>query len=257
MEISNIVAGLGIGLAAGLFSGLVGVGGGVIIIPLLAAIGYSHHAAQGTALLVFSLPVLAASAYTYYRQGRADLKLAIFIALGVVIASFVSGTLAQSLPTRALARIFSGVLVGLGIYLISKPLLFRRATPQVELHALPLKQKAFRGFLIGLFSGALSGITGLGGGVIIVPLIRLLIGHDQHTAQGTSLATLSIPVLLAGMLPYYRAGHIDVSMGLAIAGGLLVSSLLAGLLAQRLPGQKLQIGFGVLIVGLGLRGLLG
>lgn len=256
MEISNIVAGSGIGLVAGLLSGLVGVGGGVVLIPLLVALGYSHHSAQGTALLVFSLPVLAAGAYTYYRKGRADFRLAPFIALGIVISSYGTGTLAQSLPTHTLARLFSGVLVGLGMYMLLRPFLLKRLESTKQPHALNLKEKALKGFLIGLISGALSGITGLGGGVIIVPMTRLLVGYDQHTAQGTSLATLSFPVLFAGMLPYYRAGHVHLEVGLAIAGGLLLSSLLAGLWAQRLPGQRLQTGFAILIIGLGLRGLM-
>jgi uncharacterized protein len=63
--------------------------------------------------------------------------------------------------------------------------------------------------LVGLFAGTMSGLVGIGGGVVIVPCLVLLLGFSQHTAQGTSLALLLLPVGVLAVLNYYRTGNVD------------------------------------------------
>ncbi len=244
-----------IGALAGTLSGLAGVGGGIVMIPLLSyGLGYLHHTAQGTALFVFSMPILTGSAYTYYRNRRTDIFLALFIAIGVLLSGYLVAEQVQRLRSETLARIFSGFLVVIGIYLI-----IRENTLRSGAHASPdsfsRTQKGFRGLLIGMMSGVLSGLTGIGGGVIIVPLIRFFLRYDQHIAQGTSLATLSLPVLFAAMLPYYHKGHVNLQMGLALASGMLVASILSARWAQRLRSRALGVFFGGLVMAIGALGL--
>lgn len=255
MSIQEWGSGLLIGGLAGFLSGLAGVGGGIVMIPLLSyGLGYSHHTAQGSALFVFSLPVLTGSAYTYYRNGRTDIFLALFIAMGVLLSGYFMAERVQSLRSETLARIFSSFLVVVGLYLI-----FRQRLSRADAHTSPAHfsrmQKTFRGLLIGLISGSISGLTGVGGGIIIVPLIRLLLRYDQHVAQGTSLVTLSLPVLIGAMIPYYQKGHVQVQMGLALAIGLLMVSILSAQWAQRLRSRTLEAFFGGLVVVIGILGL--
>ncbi len=254
MSLQEWGAGLLIGALAGLLSGLAGVGGGIVMIPLLSyGLGYPHHTAQGSALFVFSLPVLAGSAYTYYRNGRTDILLALFIAMGVLLSGYFVAEQVQNLRSETLARIFSGFLVVVGLYLI-----FRENWSRPAAHPSPLSllrtQKAFRGLMIGLLSGSISGLTGVGGGIIIVPLIRLFLRYDQHVAQGTSLVTLSMPVLVGAMIPYYQKGHVQVQMGLALATGLLIASILSARWAQRLRSRTLGSFFGGLVITTGILG---
>jgi len=256
MAIQEWGLGVAIGAAAGFLSGLAGVGGGIVMIPLLSyALGYPHHTAQGTALLVFSIPVLAGSAYTYYRNGRTDLFLALFIALGVLLSGYLVAERVQNLRSETLNRIFSGFLIVVGSYLIFREKIFRSAASTAP-HSVPRAQRALRGIWIGLISGTLSGLTGVGGGIIIVPLIRFFLRYDQHVAQGTSLATLSMPVLVGAMLPYYHKGHVNLPMGLALAIGLLGGSMLTARWAQRLRSRSLEVFFGGLVLVVGLVGLL-
>ena len=76
--------------------------------------------------------------------------------------------------------------------------------------------------IIGLVGGVLSGLFGIGGGLVIVPALILVVGFPIATAAGTSLAALLLPVGLFGALEYYRAGHVDIQAAVVIAVGLLV-----------------------------------
>ena len=71
--------------------------------------------------------------------------------------------------------------------------------------------------LIGILAGILSGLVGVGGGVIMVPLLVLLFGMSQHQAQGTSLAVLAVPVTAVAVYNYYTEGHINIKYALVIA----------------------------------------
>lgn len=77
--------------------------------------------------------------------------------------------------------------------------------------------------IIGLFAGVLSGMVGVGGGIIIVPALVFFLGFSQHTAQGTSLGLLLLPAGILAVLNYYKAGHVDIKVV-----GLLAISFIAG-----------------------------
>jgi len=109
------------------------------------------------------------------------------------------------------------------------------------------------GGLIGLVGGVLSGLFGIGGGLVIVPGLILLAGMTAKQAAGTSLAALLLPVGILGAMEYWRAGHVDVRMALLVAIGLLVGAFIGARLAIGLPNELLQRAFGVLLVLVGLR----
>jgi uncharacterized membrane protein YfcA len=102
--------------------------------------------------------------------------------------------------------------------------------------------------LVGLIGGALSGLTGLGGGFIMVPLLVYLFGMSQHAAQGTSLAVLLPPLGVLAFLQYYRNGHVDVQVAVLIALGFFLGGYVGGSLAQIIPGPLLRKGFAVVLV---------
>jgi len=109
--------------------------------------------------------------------------------------------------------------------------------------------KSFLGSLgLGAFAGVLSGLVGIGGGVIIVPALVYFFGVDQKTAQGTSLAVLLPPTGLLAFLEYYRAGNVDVKVGALIIIGLLLGGWLGGNFAQQLPQVTLRKIFSVLLL---------
>ena len=103
------------------------------------------------------------------------------------------------------------------------------------------------GILVGLIGGTLSGLTGLGGGFIMVPLLVYLFGMSQHGAQGTSLAVLLPPLGLLAFLQYYRNGHVDVRIALLVALGFFFGGYVGGYVAQLIPGPMLRKGFAVVM----------
>ena len=103
------------------------------------------------------------------------------------------------------------------------------------------------GILVGLIGGALSGLTGLGGGFIMVPLLVYLFGMSQHNAQGTSLAVLLPPLGLLAFLQYYRHGHVDLRIAVLVALGFFFGGYVGGYLAQLVPGTLLRKGFAVVM----------
>jgi uncharacterized membrane protein YfcA len=107
--------------------------------------------------------------------------------------------------------------------------------------------------LIGLAAGVLSGLFGIGGGVIIVPLLMLLLGFTAQQAAGTSLAALLLPVGLFGALQYLQAGQVNLLNAGLLALGLLLGAFLGARLGLALPSEVVQRAFGILLVVVGLR----
>jgi uncharacterized membrane protein YfcA len=94
--------------------------------------------------------------------------------------------------------------------------------------------------LIGLAAGFLSGLVGIGGGVIIVPALVLLAGFSQKLAQGTSLGILLLPVGILGVIQYYNQGYLDVKFVLIISLAFVLGSLLGSKLALSLSDAKMK-----------------
>jgi uncharacterized protein len=106
--------------------------------------------------------------------------------------------------------------------------------------------------LIGVSAGVLSGVFGIGGGVIIVPALIYLAQFSQHQAIGTSLAVLLPPVGIAAMWEYYRHGHVNVYAAMIIAAAVLVGGWAGAVIANRVSGPHLRLAFGAFVLCLGV-----
>ena len=104
---------------------------------------------------------------------------------------------------------------------------------------------------IGLIAGILSGFFGIGGGVVIVPSLIYFLGFSQHKATGTSLAVLLPPIGLMAVLEYYRHGDVDLRAALFVALASLIGAGVGAVLANKLSGPVLKLGFGVFVVIMG------
>jgi hypothetical protein len=109
------------------------------------------------------------------------------------------------------------------------------------------------GGLIGLVGGVLSGLFGIGGGLVIVPALILVLGMTAKQAAGTSLAALLLPVGLFGALEYWRAGYVDIRLAALVAVGILIGVFIGARVAIGLPNEVIQRAFGVLLVLVGVR----
>ena len=116
---TNILPYLLLGLTAGVLSGLIGIGGGVIIVPALVFLfGLSQHQAQGTTLALLVPPIGILAAWTYYRQGYVDIRIAAFIAMGFLIGSLLGAKLAAGFSNVVLEKIFGVALLLIAIKMI-------------------------------------------------------------------------------------------------------------------------------------------
>jgi uncharacterized membrane protein YfcA len=109
------------------------------------------------------------------------------------------------------------------------------------------------GLALGLVIGVISGVVGLGGGAFLIPALIYFFGMTQIRAQGTSIATLLLPIGIFAFMAYYKAGHVDLKLGLLIGAGFAVGGWLGGTWAQHLPEIVLRRTFAVVLLALGVR----
>jgi hypothetical protein len=105
--------------------------------------------------------------------------------------------------------------------------------------------------LVGLVVGMVSGVVGIGGGILFVPALVWLLGMDQHKAQGTSLGALLLPVGLFAFLEYYRKGNADVRVAALLAAGFLVGGYLGAVGAHHISDLWLRRIFAMTLIGVG------
>lgn len=119
MNMSIIIALIVIGLLAGILSGIMGVGGGVVMVPLMILLlGFNQHEAQGTSLAVLAVPVTFLAAYNYYNEGFVNWKYAALIAVFFIVGGYVSSKMAVNLDQKTLRRIFGGILLVISVKLL-------------------------------------------------------------------------------------------------------------------------------------------
>ena len=107
--------------------------------------------------------------------------------------------------------------------------------------------------LVGIAAGMLGGLVGVGGGIIIVPALVYFIGFNQHTAQGTSLGLIMLPVGILGVLQYHKQGHVDFKVVGVLAIGFLLGSYFGSKIALSIPQQTIKKIFAVLMIFIAIK----
>lgn len=224
----GLVVPLVAGALAGALSGFLGLGGGAILTPMLAlGLGFEQHRAQGVALAALLPPVTLPAVLAYRRLGaRIDLKLVGLLVAGFAVGGVGGAQLAQWLPGRELRWLFCAYLLVAAV----RALWGGRA---VEDDAEPRPVRLAWGVPVGIAAGVASGLLGIGGGIVALPLLRRLAGLDRLSAQATTLAMFLPPIGLPALLVYVReSGALPWgTLGLIVIGfvaGSLVGARLAG-----------------------------
>ncbi|HMK43530.1 MAG TPA: sulfite exporter TauE/SafE family protein [Dissulfurispiraceae bacterium] len=238
--------GLLIGLFGGFFGALVGLGGGVVMIPLMISfLKFTQHEAHGTSLVAVVF-VGAAGAATYALYGTTDWKIAILLALTATATARLGALFAHSLPEKKLKRSFGYFLIFVSVLMLVKGYLPRLEEAFGEF----AKMAVFLG--TGALTGFVSGMMGVGGGTVMVPPMVLLGGMSQQLAQGTSLLAM-IPVGIAGAYTHYKLGNVKMNVAPGLAIGAVGGSYFGGAAANMLPDAALRYIFAVVLIWLGLR----
>lgn len=235
-----------IGLAAGFFGGLVGLGGGVIMIPLMVGIlKLGQHKAHGTSLVALIFTGIA-GAVTYALNGSVDILASALLASTAIFTARAGARFANALPEWQLKRSFGSFLILVSLLLLLKPYLPHVSEPTtgwVKILVL---------LLTGAFTGFLSGMMGVGGGTIMVPSMVLLTGFTQYTAQGSSLLAM-IPAGGVGAFTHWRLGNVSASILPGLIPGILIGTYLGGSLAHILSEGALRIIFASVLIWTGIR----
>ncbi len=215
-----------VGLAAGLLSGLFGIGGGTIIVPALAIwLGMPQKLAAGTSVAAI-LPTAVVGAISYAVQGNVDWIAALCLAVGIVAGAQLGTYLLARLPVGAIQWGFMGFLA---VVIVSLWLVVPQREDQIGLDWAVALMLVLTGFL----TGTLSGVLGVGGGVIVVPVMMFFFGSNDLVAKGSSLVMM-IPGSISGTLGNARRGNVDLRaaliVGLAACVCVPFSSVLATLL---------------------------
>ncbi len=235
-----------LGLAGGLTSGLLGVGGGVVLVPLmLRFLRLEQKHAHGTSLAILVVTATAA-ALTYKAIGTVDLRLAAWLAVGATACAPLGARLTARWSQARLRRVFGVVLALIGVRLCVVALPGLAWLPTVGAGGVAAL------LVTGGVVGFLSGLLGVGGGTILVPLLTLLFGTEQHLAQGVSLFMI-IPTSIAGAWTHARLGHVHWRIVWPVAAASILAAVAGAKLAHVLPATTLKVAFGVLLVWVGGR----
>ncbi len=229
------------GIVAGLAGGLFGVGGGIVLIPLLTGVfKLTQHQAHGTSLAAIGATAIA-SLFVYGAHANVAWGTAALVALASVLTARWGARLAARTSTRNLKRAFALLLA-----LVALRLLWKAPSGQAtHFGSLPLAV----GFdlVLGAAVGLLAGFMGVGGGVLAVPAFTLVLGMTQALGQGTSLAVILVTAP-AGAIEHHRHGNVVLRLVPWLALGGAVGGPLASAMAHRLPQTVLARAFAVFLL---------
>lgn len=234
-----------IGIVAGFLSGLFGVGGGILIVPaLVLAGGYDQRRAHGTSLASV-LPIATSGLIGFALHDSVDWVAAVLLVGGSVVGAVVGTRLLHVLSVRVLALAFSAILLATAARMFM-------ASPE-GLGRDDLSVGVVVGFvLLGLVTGTLAGLLGVGGGVIMVPGMVLLFGLPAAVAKGTSLAVI-IPTAITATRRNLRTGNADLTAAAVIGLAGVATAFLASRISVGLSEATANALFAVLLVVLAMR----
>lgn len=232
---------LAIGAIGGLFSGLFGVGGGFIMVPLMMAwLRFDQRRASATSLLAIIPPALL-SAALYGSRGQIDL-----IAAAIIAAGAIAGTPLGALLLRRISLVWLKWLFIAGLAATALRLVI--VVPERG-GVLDYELVTVIGLIaLGVLMGLLAGLLGVGGGIVAVPVLIAIFGVGDLLAKGTSLLAM-IPGAVAGTVPNLRAGLVQWRQSATIGGAAAAMSLVGVWLAFLIPPQVSAWLFAALLLG--------
>jgi len=230
-----------VGVAGGLLSGLFGVGGGIVMVPLLALwLGLEQRRAITTSLIAI-IPIALAGMAGYALGSAVNWGAGLLLAIGGVLGGQVGVWLLPRVPVRLLQGIFTIILLYSA---------YRLVFPSGDLNSgleQSTSQLGLPLIVVGLAAGILAGLLGVGGGIVLVPGLVLLIGSNINTARGTSLLVVVFTAVTAS-ITNIRNGRADTRDGIIVGLAGAPAALLGSFLGQWLPDEQASWLFAALLV---------
>ena len=242
MDISNGLILAACGLFAGLLSGVLGIGGGIILVPIIKSLGYSPVEAVATSSLAIVMTSISGSVQNW-RMGNLDLKKVILLGLPSIFTAQIGVGLASLFPEYLLLGAFSIFLI-INIFLSNarKKLITKgETTPNIRIN--PTIARSLTGGLTGI----LAGLFGIGGGVILVPLQMLLLREKIKSAIQTSLGVIVITSISA-TIGHSTQGNVLFIKGILLGTFGLIGAQVTTRFLPRLPTKVVSLSFSILLV---------
>jgi uncharacterized membrane protein YfcA len=244
------------GLAAGAFGAMLGLGGGILIVPILTlGFGLPLSAAVGTSLVCVIATSTGAAAVNV-RAGRADVRLGITLGAGTVVGALTGALVAGLLPERVVAALFAALLGYTAIAMLRR--LLGGDTDAVETSnedpaagdgpgAPAYRSHRVAAALGGSFvAGNVSGLLGVGGGIVTVPLVHVLMGAPMRVAVATSNFMIGITAA-AGAYAYLFRGDVDPRQAAPMVVGVALGAALGASLGSRIRARWLTVAFVIVV----------
>lgn len=228
-----------VGIAAGFLSGMFGVGGGILIVPGLVLIAkMDQRIAHGTSLAAV-LPISASSLLSYWAHDHVDWRVGACLAVGALAGALLGTRLLNVLPHRTLGIAFAGLLLVTAVRLFL-PLESGTRDPLTVASIGVL-------VLIGVATGILAGLLGVGGGVVMVPAMMMVLQMPAAMAKGTSVAVI-IPTSIMGTWRNRKKQNADLKAAAILGLGGILAAIAGGWISARMSDTVSNVLFATLLL---------
>ena len=240
------------GFFIGILASMTGVGGGVFIVPILTFF-YDFtplSSATGTSLTAIIFTAIA-STVNYARQKRIYYKTGLLLVVTAAPGAYIGGYIAKITQEKLLGLIF-----GVFLILVAIRTVFSLVRKRSADNALSVKTDAelirsgkiiIIGVALGFFGGFASGLLGIGGGTLIVPILTFALGMPIHLATATSMFTM-IFTATSGVAEYYQAGLVNFPVALLVAAGTVVGAQVGAYTSKKISNRNLTAIFSIMLI---------
>jgi hypothetical protein len=251
MEVLDFISLTLVAIPIGLIASLIGIGGGIFMVPLLVMF-YSAsipttQVAVGTSLAAIIFTSLS-STLGYARQKVVDFRLGLPLMPSSLAGVLLGAYLTEFISSQHLALIFGAILVYVSVLMLwgKAPLDLARALTRKSVGD-DMKFRLFSIVVVGFLAGLASGFFGIGGGIIMVPALSMVLGIDILVAIATSLFVMG-PMALIGSMEHTILGHVRYSHAIALALGIIIGAQLGTITSAFVPKALLRRIFGVVLL---------
>ena len=255
-----------IAFLVGIIAAMTGVGGGVFVVPLLSlAYGFSSHQAIGTSLATIVFTSLS-SAIGYWRQKRVDYKVGLILTITTIPGAFVGAYLTSFIEEKLLGLIFGVFLIFVALRMAFQFNLYHIQIPRIGKiwhrkivdsggAIFEYDTNVNLGLVLSFFGGLSSGLLGLGGGALMVPILHLTMNFPMHVTVATSMFIMVL-TSISGAATHFSLGNVHTSHAVFLCIGVIFGAQLGAYFSKKISGKGLRRMFGVVLFLVSIRMIL-
>lgn len=239
-----------VGLCAGTVGAFVGIGGGIIIVPILTlAYGFAPQAAAGTSLAVIFFNMISAS-IGHGRRNRIHYKSGIWLALATIPGALAGAWLSTMVSPLLFRLAFGILLLFVAVTMVIRGIRDNAEIALADIRYSPTSLSA--GLIISFLVGCVAVILGVGGGLFQVPIMTFLLGFPMKIAVATSCFCLTFTAL-AGAAAYATSGNINLAYGIPLTIGTVVGAQIGSWATGKIKSNIIRYAFSVILLIVALR----